>query len=196
MFFFGIFSKIKPNLIRERINTQLLTHRADSPPRDECVCNSQCRSSEDFFFFLFIYSFSLFFFVFNAGTAPVAEELPSLHLSVLVLVYLWQVARITTCQHSLCYLWPPSSASSFQGSQSMNESTWSARRLLQLLSWKHRRLREKWRKSDCAERNIVNLRLKGRRLSWRANHRQPFPRPAAESDLMEGAGGSRQPLSR
>lgn len=97
--------------------------------------------AQGIFFFPFCCCF--FFFSFSiAGTAPAVEELPYLHSSVLVLVYLWQVACITSCQYSLRYFRPPSSASGLQGSDSMNESTRSAGRLLQLL-WRRHRLRER-----------------------------------------------------
>lgn len=106
------------------------------------------------------------------------EELPFLHLSVLMLVYLWQVACTTTCQHSLCYFQPPSFASSFQGSDSMNESTWSARRLLQLFSWKQK-LQERgdwglvgrggaYTGSVCTETKSGEKKLKGH--CWQVTH--------------------------
>lgn len=105
------------------------------------------------------------------------EELPFLHPSVLMLVYLWQVACITTCQHSLCYFQPTSSASIFQASDSMNESTWSARRLLQLFSWKQKTAREG---SVYAETESGN-KPKGAPL---ASQSYSFPRLATEPDLV------------
>lgn len=75
----------------------------------------------------FLFPFCFFHFKCRPLQRQCWKSCRCMHPSVLMLVNLWQVACITTCQHSLCYSRPPFSASSFHGSDSMNEYTWSVR---------------------------------------------------------------------
>lgn len=96
---------------------------------------------------------------------------PIVHSTVLVFVYLWQVVYVRTCQHSLCYfwlLWNHNTVSSFfcqrlwgLSLDSVNESTWSARRL-QIHSWNLSR-----RESGCETKENYLRRTKIRQMYWR-----------------------------
>lgn len=128
---------------------------------------------------------------------------PTVHSTVLVFVYLWQVVYVRTCQHSLCYfwlLWNHNTVSSFfcqrlwgLSLDSVNESTWSARRL-QIHSCNLSR-----RESGCETKDNYLRRTKMRQTYWRRRSSlhtsTSITQPMEEYSCVGGGGvGGEQPF--